>query len=539
MNTENTETMPFISRASFEIVPAEARGDWPKIPHSATLGEFADIFSEADWECAKHDLADMRPEKTLAMAFVIALDTVGLAWDELESEAYRRAVAALGTDADGLPSALAGQMRSVALNTALESLKDEKHPAFEYFEACDAQMRALFGHWREAWQSGTEGKKKAAESEGRADFFIQTSQEIDALARARCDGKRLTNYVSNQQASVITYERKDLAHRVQLTLTPDEIDAGLSLAYLEKLIRAQDSDAALAQLYIMSVLAPPAPLPPRSFAGGWIDFDDVIEKIGWYPQTTKERREMHDKVWGFIRYGERAHVIGKRTGIYKDPATREEIPTEIHGAAWRVHKTEAPAQASLYPALDVPVRAQIVMSQELTALITAPKTAQYLPLGEVLGAIPGGKPAGAWARVIGLVLASLWRRNPREFLSGAIKPTRRELLDRYAAKVAPYQEVLASDKPGRAIEYWCAAMGILADQGFIMREAEAAITPQEMRKSLPRQGWQDVWLNQTVTIEPGAATMKPAIEDRAQALPTLKSHDLKKKPRAKKQTESR
>ena len=43
-----------------------------------------------------------------------------------------------------------------------------------------------------------------------------------------------------------------------------------------------------------------------------------------------------------------------------------------------------------------------------------PDTAQFLPLGEVLGAIPGGKPAGAWARVIGLALSNFWRRQPRE-----------------------------------------------------------------------------------------------------------------------------
>lgn len=372
-----------------------------------------------------------------------------------------------------------------------------------------------------------ERAQQAALIDKRDNFVIQTSQEIDTFTRAACDGKRGAHYLSNVQARVITYERKELSHRVQLALTSDEIDAGLNLTHLEKLVRAQDSDAALAHLYIMSVLAPPPSLPPRAFAGGWIDFDDVIEKIGWYPQTTKDRRAMHARIWEFLRYGERAHIIGKRSGVYKDKTTGAEISTEIHGAAWRVMKTEQPAQASLYPALDVPVRAQIVMSQELTTLITAPQTAQYLPMGEVLGAIPGGKPAGAWARVIGLALGNFWRRNPRD---GTIRPTRRELLDRYAAKVAPYEEVLAGNNPQRVIGYWCAALGILADSGFIAREGEVKRTAAQIRAALPRQGWADVWLDEAVSITP-AGTMKSAIEARAAALPDHRPRDLRKPKR--------
>jgi hypothetical protein len=383
-------------------------------------------------------------------------------------------------------------------------------------------------------QGEPEPKSLASRIETTADFFIHTSQEIDALSRAQCDGKSFNGYLMNDQAGAIIYERKGLSHRIQLALTADEQDAGLTLTYLEKMVRAQDSDGVIAALYIMGVLAPPSPLPPRDYAGGWIDFNDVISKIGWYPQTTIERREMHARIWEYIRYGEKAQISGKRTiKYYEDTAKSQEIETEIHRAAWRVMKTEVPIQNSLYTARDIPFRAEIVMSQELTSLITAPKTAQYLPMAEVLGSIAGGQPSGAWARVIGLALASVWRRNPREANAGILKPTRRELLDHYTSKIAPYQEILASKDPGLVIKYWCGALKILADSGFIARGGEACIRPEVMRKSLPRQGWRDVWLDETVDIRQGAAVMAPALKERAEALPTLKPRDLKAKPRKK------
>jgi len=367
--------------------------------------------------------------------------------------------------------------------------------------------------------------------ESASEFSFHTSQEMDALYGAQCNGKTFTGYMINVQAGAIVHEMPRSPHRVQLALTDDERDAGLALTYLENMVRSQDADAMIATSYILRVLAPPPHLPPRPYAGGWIDFDDVIKKISWDPRSTDERRVMHAKIWNFVKFGERAQIIGKRTGKYQIDG--EEINTTIHGAAWRVMKTETADQPTLYAALETPVRAEIVVSRELTALLTHPKTAQYLQGAEIIGAIPGGKPAGAWARVIGAALFTFWRRKPREHKAEILKPTRRELLDRYAAKITPYQEILESKNPTRAIEYWCDALQILADGGFIARSGEAAISAKEMRDALPRQNWQKEWLDQAVNIEVGAA-LKAAFDERVAALPALKPRDLKKKARAKK-----
>lgn len=375
--------------------------------------------------------------------------------------------------------------------------------------------------------------KEKGESLTAREYSIHTSQEVDLWHRAQCNGKSFTGFQINAQAGAITFERKNASHQIRLSLTEDERAAGLAMTYLENLVRNQDADAVFATEYILRLLAPPPHLPARPYAGGWVDFDDVLKKIGWYPQTTIERREMHARIWEYVKFGERAHIIGKRTIPYIDPTTKKEIDTTIHGAAWRVMKTETPDQKNLYSALETPVRVEIVVSAELTALISNPRTAQYLQYGEILGAIPGGKPAGAWARVIGAALSSFWRRKPREHFAATIKPTRRELLDHFAAKIAPYEEVLASNDPGRAIVYWCAALQILADESFIERTGEAAINSKEMRASLPRKGWQALWLDQTVTIALGAK-VKESFDGRVKALPARKPRDLKAKPRTQK-----
>jgi hypothetical protein len=394
-----------------------------------------------------------------------------------------------------------------------------------------------FKLWFAKHGSKAQASQKTIEAISAAEFSFHTSQEFNALSLAQCDGKTFTSYMMNEQAGAIIHERAGSPHRIRMELTDDERAAGLALGYLESLARAQDADAVLATAYILGVLAPPPHLPPRPYAGGWINFDDVLNKIGWIPRNTKDRRDLHGKIWNFVKFGERAQIIGKRSGAkYKD-AEGNEIDTTIHGAAWRVMKTETPDPPALYAALETPVRAEIVVSKELTALISHPKTAQYFQCANVVSAIPGGKPAGAWARVIGLALMSFWRRKPREFAAGSLKPTRRELLSHFAAKIAPYDEILASDNPRRAIDYWHGALQILADEGFIERTGEAAITPKEMRDGLPRKNWQAGWLDQSINIEVGAKT-KPAFEIVLNALPALKARDLKKKPRAKKKPKS-
>jgi hypothetical protein len=361
-------------------------------------------------------------------------------------------------------------------------------------------------------------------------YNLHTSQEIDALGRATANGKTFNGYLSNEQGGTVTYENGALPHLVRLELSEAERAAGIGLDQLESLVRDQDSDAFIAQLYILSVLVPVGSVAPNMAPTGWISFDDVISKIGWDAHTTSQRREMHKRINEFVRFGERAQIIGKRSRGYKDKSSGQEIDTEIHAAAWRVMEIEKPAQGSLYPEAEVPVRLQIAVSPQLAKLISSPQTAQYLPMGEVLGAIPGGKPAGAWARVIGLALASFWRRQPQAALSGDLRPTRRELLTHFPPKVAPVEELLESVQAVRALNYWHGALRHLVESGLLADTGETLQNPQKVRTRLPPRNWQNQWLDERVLLVPGT-DMRAHIEGRVKALPLPKPKNKGGRPR--------
>jgi hypothetical protein len=350
------------------------------------------------------------------------------------------------------------------------------------------------------------------------DFFINTAPEMDALERAAADGKHGLHYSNSGQELLRRHAIPGASHYVQLALSTSEQVAGVTLQALEELTGVQDADASMAFLYIAHVLAAPMSQAPLELANGVIDFDDVIKKIGWDPRSTIERREMHKRLYQFILFGERAQVIGNRRGKYKDKHSGEVIDTIVRSAPWRILTDETPDQKSLFPEAEVPVRVEIVMNREWTQLLTSPQTAQYLPMGELLGAIPGNKPSGAWARVIGLSLASFWRRLPRESMDGSVRPTRCELLTRYPPKTGLVEDLLASKDPRLAIDYWCGALSILADKQLLEKTGEAAITAKDMRRELPRQGWTNDWLNEKVNLVPGAH-MREAVAGRIKAIP--------------------
>lgn len=391
------------------------------------------------------------------------------------------------------------------------------------------------GEGKPEWlRAGEKSLEAGGEAAGRAasaeDYVIQTSQESAIMLKAICDGKSGTHWKNDLQAGTRTYEPQGVFHRVQLQLSEQERDSGLTTEALEKMTQNLDADGTFAVLYVSRLLAPPSPLPRNALAYDWVTLDDVIQKIGWNPRSTAERQEMRRRVLDYLRFCARANLVGQRSTTYRDPDSKEAIPTRIEGPIWRFMKEEKPDQPSLFAEEEVPLRVQLAVSAEWTRLTTSPLLAQFLPMGELLGAIPPDKPSGAWARSIGLALAGLWRRKPRETLDRTIRPTRRELLSAYTPKITPPEEVLGGKNPRRALDYWSAALQLLADEGFVAKSGEATRTAREVGSALPRYFWQDGWLDEPVDLLPGPK-MEEAVQRCAHNLPVLAPRNLKALPR--------
>ncbi len=338
-----------------------------------------------------------------------------------------------------------------------------------------------------------------------ANYNFQTAQESDWLLRAACDGERMTGYRKSPERGALIYEQDGASHRVELTQDAPESDGELlEMGALEWLSTQQSADFGFTFFYICRLIAPPAPLPSNRAAIGWIDLDDVAAKIGYDVDgcTAEKREELRAKIWQFLLFGSRALVIGQRK-TYRDRATGENIETRVETPPWRILDKERPVQTAMFG--ETPRRVQLLISKEWEPLLTAPALAQYLPFAEIVGELPANQTGGAWARVLGMALASFWRRLPHEATGAApaIQPTRRELLTRYTPKISLPLELLASKDPKRAVKYWRDALAMLRERGFIAPDGEAARTVADMLGPLPKYKWQEVWLDERVDLRPG------------------------------------
>lgn len=369
-------------------------------------------------------------------------------------------------------------------------------------------------------------------------YYLHTGQEIDILERSAADGKRGENWKSEEIVGKMIYQANGASHRVELRENDEsETQQGhedLNLATLEQLTLSQDTDFAFAMLYVVAALAPPAPLAANQFTGGWIDLDDVMEKIGWYPGELNiaDRVAKRARIWDYLCYGNRAVVVGQRSGFYRDSATGEQISTRIESPIWRIMSTERPMQDGAEGR--VPRRVQLVISKEWEPMLVSARLAQYLPMAEVIGQIPPHKVAGDWARSIALVLARLWRMKPQQFLTGQLRPTRRELLTHYNPKTKTVGELLSSSNPKRAVKYWHDALSILRESGFLAPRGEANRTIAQMLEGHPTYRWQESWLDETIELHP-AQTLLLSLQERAAALPAPPTPSKKRgRPRKKK-----
>lgn len=365
----------------------------------------------------------------------------------------------------------------------------------------------------------------------RPDYPIQTGQEADAIMRAASDGKQGEHWRDVEQVAAHIFEVPGLSHSVRLRLTGDEERAGLTLEALNELRQMQDSDSAFALLFISRLMAEKQPTPDNPTTNIKVSLDEIITAIGLDPRTTTQRADYRRRVWAFIKFGERAEIVGQRSAPYFDKMNGQQIETRLETAPWRIVEKVMAAQGSLFPDGDIPLRVELAPSAEWMKLLLNPSTAQFLPFGEALGAIPSAKPSGAWARVVGLALANFWRRFPRETLEGTRHVTRRELLTHYPPRTGSVEELLNGTDPRRAVQYWAGALEILAGVGFLEKTGEAALSYEEMRGTLEGYRWQEDWLNDFAILHPGEQ-MREALNAIARGLPAPKPRDLKQ-PRKK------
>jgi len=366
-------------------------------------------------------------------------------------------------------------------------------------------------------------------------YPVQTSQEWLSLLHTASDGHYQRHFTSDENRGVLRHQRPNAPFFTETVLSDEERRASFGLELLRQAAQSLDLDDGFIWLYVSDLIAPTGTLAKGNYAGGWIDLDDVARRtLGGYAPNPAEAEKRRHKVWHAIRYGARAVVGGERTVPYFDKNTSKTIDTRIHTTPWQIVSKQQPVQASLFTDEEeaVPVRVELVASREWTALTTSSDTAQFLPMGEMLGAIPPNQPSGAWARSLGLAYFHWCRLHLHGALKGQAPPSRRELLDQFPSKTTGYESLMNSDDPGRSLKYWKGAEDYLREAGFIEG-------PEPPLKPASRKGWKDAWLADSPEWRPGPQ-LRPILEALAanlfapapRSLRTLKAR--KRKPQSDK-----
>lgn len=236
-----------------------------------------------------------------------------------------------------------------------------------------------------------------------------------------------------------------------------------------------------------------------------VSLDDIIREIGWEPRSSVQRQEMQRRIWLWLTYFDGMKVIGRRPGRYRDPHTGRELDLTSVDALLRITGTRMPTRGGR-DGEEVPVEVTITAGPWLDQYRGNRQILSDFGNIRHLAAIPAGKPSGAWAQSVGLALYQRWReratRTEVAYVGEDNHPTvrgqhftRRDLLGLF--RCDPYvEDVLASDHPGRARQYWTDAIAELKHAGLIGYYKEL-----EPLKG-GRKGWQESWLEQPLDIRP-------------------------------------
>lgn len=245
--------------------------------------------------------------------------------------------------------------------------------------------------------------------------------------------------------------------------------------------------------------------------------DDLAAIIGWTPRSAVERETMRRGIFRWLSLFDNLTVHGNRGGKYTDKLTKQTLDTTIHSKLFMISEMEYATGQTRLDGSEPPVRITLTAGPWLERFRGDSKFLPYLGNLLKLSGLPTGQAHGEWALSVGMALNQLWREQAsraevlkngddnREIVK--YRPfTRHDLLSMFPPKKFSVDEILKSDRPKRAQEYWDKAIKTLKNKQISHYE-------ELTKKPLPRQGWQNIWLHQQkFDIRPTGEARAGAVE---------------------------
>jgi hypothetical protein len=235
--------------------------------------------------------------------------------------------------------------------------------------------------------------------------------------------------------------------------------------------------------------------------------DDLIDKIGWHPEGQTQRAEMRKQLASWLTYLCSLHIVGNRTGTFKD-RTGATINTESRQPFLCVVAVDYP-RAGQGMDTSIPVRITIGPGswlQDKFQLSAEDQERVLQRIGDLrpMLEVPARKTVGRWAQMLALTLNQLYRerkkKTKRELPLGKHVFTRKELLCYFGLDVE-VEKLIESDNPGRVCTHWDNAIKLLKENGVIS-ECKP-VTPATKK----RTKWKEDWKEQLVEITPSPRTL--------------------------------
>ena len=357
----------------------------------------------------------------------------------------------------------------------------------------EAQAVALFGAFMRGaahaylTQPPAPQEKKPKRPQGPA--AVGTYPELALIGQAAADGPTLANWREAPGGGALVHTRKKAGLQVRFapSLGGDRWADPLPGAVSADLFTILSANGGLDSVFLAQVVADLA----IGHEHENVSLDDLGRLIGRDPRSTKDREAMRRDLWERLKFLDGITIHGARRGTYRDPSTRRQIPIESRDALFLISGAMWPEQGTLDGSA-VPLKVKFGAGPLIAQFRGRPEVLTTFGEYRRLAAIPAAKVSGAWARSMGLALTQRWRE--RASYSGPQKKMTRRYLLTQLPPAPTVDEVLSGHDPARARRYFTQALGRLRAAGVIAayREPDA--------KTLPRTGWANVWLGQTVDV---------------------------------------
>jgi hypothetical protein len=291
-------------------------------------------------------------------------------------------------------------------------------------------------------------------------------------------------------------------------------------ATLDSLLKSLSAGGVPATLAFHAIVALVAQRDGRVYT----TLDELIRLVGWGDAARRagKRATLRRDMWLLLLLCSELEVIGARRGQYRDPLTRKIIDTQSEDPLIVVTGKDAAPQMSLDGVSEPPIAVELTAGKWLDRYLGNRR--MLTDYGNVLklAELPGKQPSGAWAQAVGLALHQLWREESSkaeikrlgggERQSVQYRPfTRREIFDLYMPSPSP-EDILDSDNPQRAIDYWKEAIKKLKQKGIIGYCETKATAPVKPKRGAGAGDWREAWLNEPLDIRPTGPGLKASAE---------------------------